>query len=213
MKKRGYFITFEGPEGAGKSSQLALAARYLSERGVVCTTTREPGGTPLAEKLREVVKSFHGGESVQKSTELLLFEAARAQHVACVIRPALERGEVVLCDRFTDSTVAYQGGARGIDEEAIRKLNTFACAGLVPDRTPLFDLPPERGFERTRTRQETLGEFDRFEKESLDFHHAVRAAFLLEAEREPERFRVIDADRTKEEIFRSVREALDELVF
>ena len=209
---RGYFITFEGPEGAGKSSQIQLLGEALRAAGREVVITREPGGTPLAEAIREVVKGYNTGESVYPATELLLIEAARCQHVREVIEPALAAGKIVLCDRFSDSSTAYQGGGRGLKLETIAMLNEFAADGVVPDLTILLDLPPERGFERTGTRVETQGEFDRFEEEKLDFHRRVRTAFLALAEREPQRVKVVSADRDKAEIGRDVLRLVDELI-
>ena len=210
--KRGYFITFEGPEGAGKSSQIQLLGAALTAAGRDVVITREPGGTPLAEAIRNVVKGHRGAEEVHPVTELLLMEAARSQHVSQVIKPALDAGKIVLCDRFYDSTTAYQGGGRELDMDKILDLNSFAALGIVPDLTILLDLAPERGFERTGRRAETQGEYDRFELEKLDFHRRVRAVFLELARREPERFRVVDADRGQAEIQRDIKEAVDELV-
>ena len=210
--KRGWFITFEGPEGAGKSSQIQLLGEALSAAGREIVITREPGGTPLAEAIRNVVKGHRGDETVHPVTELLLMEAARSQHVSQVISPALEAGKVVLCDRFFDSTTAYQGGGRGLDMEVVRRLNAFAALDVVPDLTLLLDLPPERGFERTGRRVETQGEYDRFELEKLDFHRRVRQAFLKLAALEPERVKVIDADRDPAAIQRDIRSVVDGLV-
>ncbi len=208
----GFFITFEGPEGAGKSTQIRLLRESLEARGFRCVVTREPGGTPLAEELRAIVKNHSGAEKLHKATELLLMEAARSQHVREVIRPALISGAVVLCDRFYDSTTAYQGGARGMESSLIDTLNCFAAAECIPDLTILLDLPPEAGFKRTRKRAETQGEYDRFEEEKLDFHRRVRETFLAIAAAEPERVRVIDADRDAGAVARAVREAVNELI-
>ena len=210
--KRGFFITFEGPEGAGKSSQIQLLGAALTAAGRKVVVTREPGGTPLAEAIRNVVKGHRGDEEVHPVTELLLMEAARSQHVSQVILPALEAGSIVLCDRFYDSTTAYQGGGRGLDMETILGLNAFASLGVLPDLTILLDLAPERGFERTGRRMETQGEYDRFELEKLDFHRRVRAGFLELARREPHRIRVVDADRGQAEIHRDIKEVVDELL-
>ena len=209
-EKQGFFITFEGPEGAGKSSQIRMLQAALAAAGRPVVATREPGGTPLAEAIREVVKSHNSGEAVHPVTELLLMEAARSQHVSEVILPALERGSIVLCDRFYDSTSAYQGGGRGLDLRAVGMLNDFASLSTVPDLTILMDLPPERGFERAEHRAETQGEYDRFEAEKLDFHRRVREAFLKIAAAEPERVKVIDADRDRETIHREILELVYE---
>ena len=212
MKKRlkhihpGWFITFEGPEGAGKSTQIRLLRDELEARGHECVLTREPGGTPLAERLRAVVKNHEGPEKLHPTTELLLIEAARSQHVREVIRPALAAGKVVLCDRFF---TAYQGGARGMESQVIDSLNELAAAECIPDLTILLDLPPEVGFARAREREETRGEHDRFEEEKLDFHRRVRAGFLKIAEAEPERVRVVNADAPAEQIHRRILEIVD----
>ncbi len=209
---RGFFLTFEGPEGAGKTTQLRLTAAYLKEKGWRCVATREPGGTPVAEKLRDILKGAPEQEKLHSNAELLLIEAARAQHVAEVIRPALERGEAVLCDRFFDSTTAYQGVARKIDAGLIEELNDFACDGCRPDLTLMLDLAPEVGFHRAASRPETVGVTDRFEAENGDFHHAVRDGFLRIAGTEPERVRVIVADAPPEEVQRRIREVVDEFI-
>ncbi len=211
-EKKGFFITFEGPEGAGKSSQLQLLAHTLAQRGYECVCTREPGGTPLAEILRAIVKEHQSDEMLHDETELLLMEAARSQHVREVIAPALAQGRIVLCDRFADSSTAYQGVARGIDVDTVRRLNDFAFGHCRPDLTLLLDLPVERGFERTRRRVETQGEVDRFEKEDLNFHHKVREGFLAIAAAEPKRVKVINADRDAERIAGEIWQIVDELL-
>ena len=207
----GKFITFEGPEGAGKSTQLQLCAAFLRARGVPVVTTREPGGTPLAEKLRTILKTHRGEEKLHPETELLLMEAARSQHVHEVILPALERGETVLCDRFYDSTTAYQGAARNIDRRLIADLNGFACAYRKPDLTFLLDLEVESGFRRAGKRSETAGDYDRFEAEDRVFHTRVREAFRTVAAEEPERVKIIGAEGTPDQVFDRIRRYLDEL--
>ncbi len=207
----GKFITFEGPEGAGKSTQLQLCAAFLRARNIPVVTTREPGGTPLAEQLRTILKTHRGDEKLHPETELLLMEAARSQHAREAILPALERGETVLCDRYYDSTTAYQGGARHMDREFIAGLNAFAAGFRKPDLTFLLDLPVESGFARAGKRSSTAGEYDRFEAENRTFHEHVRQAFLAIAAAEPERFRVVSAEGTPEEVFGSIRECLNEL--
>ncbi len=184
----GLLITLEGIEGSGKSTQAALLRdTLLSERIPVCLT-REPGGSPLAERVRDLI--LRGGEEpLAPGAELLLFLAARAQHVARTVRPALERGEVVICDRFTDATVAYQGGGRTIPESILNPLNDWATGGIKPARTYLLDVPVELGLERAKKR--TGGPPDRFEKESRVFFEAVRARYLELARREPERIVVL----------------------
>ena len=211
MSEQGKFITFEGPEGAGKSTQLRLLAEALRNRGMEVVTTREPGGTPLAEKLREILKTHRGSEVLHPETELLLMESARSQHAREVILPALERGAVVLCDRFYDSTTAYQGAARSIDTQMIGALNLFAAGYRKPDLTLIFDLDIESGFRRAGLRQETAGQYDRFEAENRSFHQRVREGFLEIARQEPERVKVINAEGTPEEVAGRVRKAADEL--
>lgn len=210
-KSKGFFITFEGPEGAGKSSQVARLAAFLSEQGKECVLTREPGGTGLAEVIRQVVKSHCTGEKVHDETELLLIEAARAQHVREKILPALQNGKIVICDRFSDSTKAYQGGARNLPDDVIDYLNDFASAGRKPDLTFLLDLPPETGFARISSR-ESEG-YDRFENEKLEFHRQVRAAFIAAAEAEPERICVIDATLSELEIAEKIRQVVNVALF
>ena len=210
-KSNGFFITFEGPEGAGKSSQVNMLAQYLTSRMKRCVITREPGGTELAELIRQVVKSYNGQEKVHDATELLLMEAARAQHVREKIQPELADDAVVICDRFADSTTAYQGGARNMPHNVIDYLNDYASAGRKPDLTFLLDLPPEVGFQRIVSREKEG--FDRFENEKLDFHHRVRQAFLSIAEAEPERVCVIDATLDKEVIAQKIRQVIDVALF
>lgn len=210
-KSNGFFITFEGPEGAGKSSQVAHLAEYLTSRGMECVLTREPGGTGLAETIRQVVKSHNTGEKVHDATELLLMEAARAQHVREKILPALDAGKVVICDRFSDSTTAYQGGARKLPGNIIGILNDFASSGRKPDLTFLMDLPPEAGFARISSRQSEG--FDRFENEKLEFHRQVREAFLKIAHNDPQRVKVIDAAGEELEIAQQIRKITNDTLF
>lgn len=213
MDRRGRFITLEGPEGAGKSTQAEMLCAALRSRGIECVATREPGGTVLAEKLRDLIKHFRSdGEAVTPVAELLLMNAARAQHVQYRILPALESGKWVICDRFSDSTLAYQGYARGMDRDFIVRTDRAAAGHCPIDRTLLFDLPVEAGFARTRTRTATAGNFDRFEREDRDFHERVRAGFLALAAAEPARFRIIAADRTPDEVHASVMEALHDFL-
>ncbi|MBR7107090.1 MAG: dTMP kinase [Lentisphaeria bacterium] len=213
-KKKAFFITIEGPEGAGKSSCAAILTRHLEAHGYPVICTREPGGTPLAEKLREVVKSKPDqNETIHPETELLLMEAARAQHVREKIAPALASGTSVICDRFSDSTCAYQGGGRDMDMGTINFLNDFATGGCVPDFTLLLDLPPETGFERVARRRSADADNDRFEAEKLDFHRRVREAFLALAKGSPERIRVIDASKTLDNVIEQVEKVAHELIF
>ena len=184
----GLFITLEGPEGAGKSTNREYLAELLKQAGVEVVLTREPGGTPLAERIRELLLA-PDTEVMAVDTELLLMFAARAQHLAGVIRPALARGAVVLCDRFTDATYAYQGGGRGLAHERIAILEQFVQGDLRPDLTLVFDLPVEVGLARAAAR----GKLDRFELEQQSFFEAVRQTYLARAVQAPERYRVLDA--------------------
>lgn len=184
---RGLFISFEGVEGAGKSTQIRLLCQRLIEQGREVCMTREPGGDKVAEGVRALLLS----EAMDSRAELLLFLAARAQNVAKVILPAVERGAVVLCDRFIDSSIAYQGYARGLGRDSVENLNRFATNDLTPNITFLLDLPPERGLARQQDR-------NRMEEESLQFHTRVREGFLAEAKRYPERFTVLDATQSVE---------------
>lgn len=199
----GLFITLEGPEGAGKSTNREYLAERLRDAGIEVVLTREPGGTPLAERIREVLLA--PVEAVMHpDTELLLVFAARAQHLAEVIRPALARGAVVLCDRFTDSTYAYQGAGRGLSLERIAALETFVQGDLRPDLTLVFDLPIEIGMARASAR----GRLDRFEQEGRVFFEAVRAAFLQRAAADPGRYLLVDAAQP----LTQVQQALDVLL-
>jgi len=199
----GLFITLEGPEGAGKSTNREYLAQRLRERGLDVVLTREPGGTPLAERIRELLLT-PADEPMNSDTELLLVFAARAQHLAQVIRPALTRGAVVLCDRFTDATFAYQGGGRGLSSARIEQLESFVQGELRPDLTLIFDLPVEIGLSRAAAR----GRLDRFEQEGLGFFEAVRSAYLDRARQAPQRYSVIDAGQS----LSAVQKDLDRLL-
>ena len=213
-RKKGYFITIEGPEGAGKSSCAAVLVKFFESHGMPVICTREPGGTPLAEKLREVVKNKpDADETIHPETELLLMEAARAQHVREKILPALTQGVSVICDRFTDSTSAYQGGGRSMDMANILALNEFASGSCTPDLTILLDLPVETGFARVARRASADAANDRFEAEALDFHRKVRETFLEIARKEPLRVKVVDATASREEVASCVEKIINELVY
>ena len=207
------FITFEGGDGTGKTTQLKILESYLIARGKSCISTREPGGTTLGKLIRRVLLEV-GEQTIASPTELFLYLADRAQHVQEIIRPAIEQGKIVLCDRHTDSTLAYQGYGRGVDLELLRQLNTIASQGIRADLTLLFDCPVEIGLSRTAQRQfraATAGNReDRFEREKFEFHERVRAGFLELARSEPERFCVIDASRSVEEVFQQVRKIVDQ---
>jgi len=184
------FITIEGGEGAGKSTAQQFLASKLISMGLSVTLTREPGGTPLAEELRQTLLNPHGEVPVEMAELLLLF-AARAQHIAEVIKPALDRGEWVICDRFTDATYAYQGGARGMSVEVITQLEKMVQGALQPHQVILLDLPPKVGLERARAR----GELDRFEREPMAFYERVRSGYLGRVRTMPDRYTVIDASQ------------------
>ena len=208
---RGKFITFEGPEGGGKSTHIRLLAERLRAEGRTVLVTREPGGTPLAEKIRGLVREELDDPPVTRS-EVLLFLAARAQVVSQVIRPALARGEWVLCDRFADSTFAYQGYGRGIDVGLLRNFNDFATEGLVPDLTILLDVPLEVSRSRLAARQAaTATAADRIEQAGTMFHRRLREGFLELAQAEPRRFAVIDSSGGVEQVAAAVAAAVSRL--
>ncbi len=188
---KGIFITFEGIEGCGKSTQISLLNNYLLSKNIPAILTREPGGTQIGEKIRELLLDV-ASTGMSKITELLLYAAARAQHVAEVIRPALKEGKIVLCDRYFDATAAYQGAARTISESVLQKIHEIATDNTMPHLTFLLDCPVKIGFERIHN-QRGKKQFDRLEKESKDFHEKVRRAYLNLAQKEPKRFYVIDA--------------------
>jgi dTMP kinase len=195
---RGKLITFEGIDGCGKSTQMGLLERYLTERGLAVVSTREPGGTELGRKVRAAL--LDGGKgSVEPLAELLLYSADRAQHVRQVVMPALEAGQVVLSDRFYDSTTVYQGYARGFDLKLVNELNQLAAYGVKPDLTLLFDIEVEVGLGRTHRRGDDARAPDRLDSEPLEFHRRVRQAYLEIASLEPQRFRVIRAEGSVEE--------------
>jgi dTMP kinase len=196
----GRFITLEGIDGAGKSTHLAWLAAYLRAQGKAVLVTREPGGTPLGENLRTLLLT----EPMQPETETLLMFAARAEHLATVIRPALARGVWVLCDRFTDASFAYQGGGRGVAEERIAGLEAWVQVGLRPDLTLLFDVP----IEVSRERLKATGHADRFEEEQADFFARVRAMYLRRAERSAGRIQVVDSTQPIDKVQEALRNLL-----
>ena len=202
--ERGRFITLEGGEGAGKSTSLAYITEYLVAQGVDLVCTREPGGTPLAEGLRQLLLETRA-EAVSPTAELLMLFAARSQHLQEVIQPALARGQWVLCDRFTDATFAYQGGGRGMPAATIEQLQQLVQGDFRPDLTLLLDLPVEVGMQRARER----GELDRFESERQDFFSRVRRAYLAQAESCPRRYRVFDASRSLASVQGAIRAELE----
>ena len=200
MSERGRFMTFEGIDGSGKSTHLVTVAQALRTRGVTTLLTREPGGTPLGESLRELILN----QPMTRETETMLMFAARAEHLAKIIRPALAAGQWVLCDRFTDATYAYQAGGRGIDERAIAELEQWVHPDLQPDLTILFDVAPEVAVKRLAQARSA----DRFEAEPIAFFGAVRAMYLKRAAADPARFFVVDSAQAPE----AVRGQLDHLM-
>lgn len=199
MTSRGHFITFEGTEGVGKSTQLANAADTLKALGVDYVVTREPGGTPMAESIRELLLAPRE-EPVNDMTELLLMFAARAQHLHTRILPELESGRWVLCDRFTDATFAYQGGGRGVPADRIEQLENLVQGPFRPDHVVLLDAPVETGMTRARHR----GELDRFEQEAVAFFERIRQTYLNRAAADPARYHIVDAAQPLEAVSQDV---------
>lgn len=205
--KAGKFITVEGVEGVGKTTNIAFIKQWLDQQGIEHITTREPGGTPLAESLRELLLSPRE-EIVNENTELLMMFAARAQHLAEVIMPALNSGQWVLCDRFTDATYAYQGGGRGVAMEKIALLENLVQGDLRPDLTLLLDIPVSQGLERARNRSEP----DRFEQEKLAFFEKVRGCYLSRAKAVPQQYQLIDASQTLAKVQADLQSVLAKFV-
>ena len=200
---KGRFITLEGGEGVGKSSNMAFIVDLLTEAGVDFIQTREPGGTPLAEEIRQLLLTPRD-EHMDELSELLLVFAARAQHLARTIRPALAAGTWVLCDRFTDATVAYQGAVRGLSLSAIAQLRALVHRDLQPDMTLLLDAPVEIGMSRASER----GELDRFEQEQMSFFERVRQGYIDQAQADPDRYRIIDASQSLSDVQADIRDVL-----
>ena len=194
----GLFITFEGGEGCGKSTQIAALKARLEAMGKTVVQTREPGGTPLGESVRNLLQHDDAGQGMSPEAELLLFAASRAQHVRELIVPAIAEGQIVLCDRFLDSTTVYQGVARAIDSKKVDTVNQFAIGDTMPDLTILIDLPPEIGLARVHARSD--GKLDRMENEAIEFFQAVRQGYLDLAKSEPKRFLVLDGSQSVEKL-------------
>lgn len=205
--KRGLFLTLEGVDGCGKSTQLAFLTEYLKQKGLDVVLTREPGGCAISEQVREILLNPEN-KQMSAETEMLLYAAARAQHIAEKILPALEAGRVVLCDRYLDSSIAYQGYGRGLGEELVRKVNWYAQEHCLPDATFLFLLEVDRSFERIRQGREST---DRLEQESRSFFERVDFGFHRLAQQE-KRIRVIDAARSVEQVWAELREKADEVL-
>ena len=207
------FITFEGVEGSGKTTQIQRLKKYLTQKGIRCKVTREPGGCSIGEKIRKILLNPDHREMVPM-TELLLYEAARAQHVMETVKPFVEKEGVVLCDRFSDATLAYQGFGRGIDSKWIQRLNHIASQGVRPDVTFLLDCPSDIGLKRAIQRNRTLKQEkeERFEREAIQFHRRVRKGYLAIARKEPHRVKVIDTRQGEEKVFEKIQKIIDNLI-
>lgn len=209
---RGFFISFEGPEGAGKTTQAKMLAEYFRSKKMECVLTREPGGTEAGERIRAILKDPSLNRILCDEAEVLLMLASRAQHVRETIIPAMERGAVVLCDRFSDSTFAYQGSARGMPLDVIELMNHFSTSGIEPDLTFLLSVDPRLGLRRAVDRE--LGDAlkDRFEECDIAFHEAVMRGFQDQARLHRERFRVVDADRPIQEVQNDIQSIAAEIL-
>jgi dTMP kinase len=207
------FITFEGVEGSGKTTQIGRLKRYLTKRGIPCKVTREPGGCPIGERVRKILLNPNHQE-MSPLSELLLYEASRAQHVREVIKPLLRKEGVILCDRFSDASIAYQGYGRKVDLKWVEKLNHLSSQGVKPDLTLLLDCPSDVGIKRALQRNEALKreKEDRFEREKIQFHQRVRRGYLSIAKKEPDRVKVIDTREGEEKVFEKIRRIVDKLL-
>ena len=199
------FITLEGPEGSGKTTAVEAAVKELEARGYQIVRTREPGGTPIAEQIRNVILDKENTK-MDPRTEALLYAASRRQHLVEKVWPALKEGKIVICDRYLDSSLAYQGGARGLGIDNILNVNMFATENTFPDLTLLFDITPEEGLKRIAANASR--EVNRLDLEKLEFHHKVRNTFLDLAKRYPERYVIIDASKSREEVAKATLEAI-----
>ncbi len=209
MKKKGIFITFEGGEGCGKSTAIEHIARWLKKNGADFIITAEPGGTKAGNKIRRILLSPES-KGMSPKTELMLYCASRSEHVNRLIRPALDSGKIVLCDRYDDATIAYQGYARGLKLDEVKKINAFACDSLKPDLTILLDISPEKGLKRATERNDRDDKWDegRFEKEKKQFHEKVRKGYLKIAQKEKRRIKVIDASLKLPEMLSAVEKEI-----
>ncbi len=207
------FITFEGVEGSGKTTQIERLNRYLTRKGIPCRVTREPGGCPIGEKIRKILLNPDHRE-MSPLSELLLYEASRAQHVIDVVKPFLKKGMVVLCDRFSDASIAYQGYGRKVDLKWVERLNRLSSQGIKPDITFLLDCPSNVGLKRALQRNRMLKKEkeERFEREKIQFHHRVRRGYLSIAKKEPHRVKIIDTREGEEKVFEKIRRIVDELI-
>ncbi len=208
MANRGLFITFEGTDGAGKTTQIQRLSTELRQTGYDICLTREPGGTPISEQIRDMLLNPDHGE-MAATTELLLYAASRAQHVSEIIKPALESGKIVISSRFADAMVVYQGYGRGLDLERINRLNRIATDGVTPDVTFVLDLPVEIGLQRV---QKSRGGLDRLEREKIDFHQRLRDGYRALAEQEPQRLKLVDAQASPEQVYVQIEAAIQPLL-
>ena len=199
------FITLEGPEGSGKTTAVEAAVKALEAKGYQIVRTREPGGTPIAEQIRNVILD-KANTNMDPRTEALLYAASRRQHLVEKVWPALKEGKIVICDRYLDSSLAYQGGARGLGVDNILNVNLFATENTFPDLTLLFDITPEEGLKRISANANR--EVNRLDLEKLEFHHKVRDTFLALAKRYPERFVIIDASKSRDEVAKATLDAI-----
>ena len=213
VRELSLFITFEGVEGSGKTTQIQRLKKYLTQKGIPCKVTREPGGCSIGERIRKILLNPDHCE-MTPATELLLYEAARAQHVIEVIKPFIEKEGVVLCDRFIDATLAYQGYGRGLDLKWIQRLNRLSSQGIRPDVTFLLDCPSDVGLKRAIQRNRTLKQEkeERFEREEIQFHQRVRKGYLAIARKEPRRVKVIDTREGEEKVFEKIQKIVDNLI-
>lgn len=212
---KGHFITLEGGEGSGKTTLLHQLAAFLNEEGYEVVTTREPGGSQLGEAIRDLVLHHHSSMSIGTEAELLLFLAARSQHIKEKILPALQKGQIVLCDRFNDSTIAYQGAARGLGMDYVEKLCLLICGPVTPQLTLFLDVPPAMGLTRSRGVQKEhadIGELDRIESEALSFHQKIQEGFEHLARKEPIRMCTINATQSQEDVRKEAIAVLKERI-
>ena len=208
MADRGLFITFEGTDGAGKTTQIQRLSADLRQAGHDICLTREPGGTPISEQIRDMLLNPDHGE-MAATTELLLYAASRAQHVSEVIKPALEAGKIVISSRFSDAMVVYQGYGRGLDLERINRLNRIATDGITPNVTLVLDLPVEIGLQRA---QKSRGGLDRLEREKIEFHQRLRDGYRALAQQETQRLKIIDAQASPEQVYAQIKAAIQPLL-
>lgn len=207
------FITFEGVEGSGKTTQIERLKKYLTKKGIPCEITREPGGTAIGEKIRKILLNPEY-KGMTPLSELFLYEASRAQHVQAVIRPLLEKGITVLCDRFTDASIAYQAYGRKLDLKLVQDLNQISSQGLIPDITFILDCPSRLGLKRALRRNKRLKNIkeDRFEREDIRFHQRVRKGYLALAKMDPQRIKVIDTRIGEDRVFEKIKDIIDRLI-